>query len=369
MAKVSNVTFQYVLKALNMKTKIAVGEMLDIVRLNKNELNKPGGKIESEKLTEIFRYCMKKTANPYLALEIGESIPYQSLGLLGYLLLNTKSLKEMIEKFSHYQKLISARLKFNFFEDEKFYKIAVYINENRHIPVPGFHAEVHLSAILSILTQILGKKVVPAYSSFSFDKPPSLKKYEEIFSNKIYFGRDENAIFFEKGKLDIKVDNSNPSMLAFFEAQADLILQEMEKNSWYSKVEREILKNIGDKDITIEFISSNLGLSVRTLQNYLKSESKKFTDALGNVRKRLAEHYIKNTKIDDITISFLLGYSEVSSFYRAYRKWNGNTPKNRRKELSGSDQLESNKAESHHKHPHSEPEDGQVAVAVNPCRG
>ncbi|MCD4757211.1 MAG: AraC family transcriptional regulator [Arcobacteraceae bacterium] len=324
--EVSSVTFHYVLKALEMKTNISVDEMakyvdLDIEDLEQNE------SVKSYKLSAIFRYCMEKTNNPNLAFDIGQSIPYQSLGILGYLLMNAKDLKEMIEKFSIYQKLVSRHLKFNFFEDKEYYKFAIYINENRFIPVPSFHAEVHLSAILNILTQILGKKVIPEYVYFSYSKQNELMKYEEIFGKKLYFEKDENAIFFKKTELNIPVNNANPGMLTYFEAQADSLLSQIENDSWFNKIEKEILKNIGDKDISINFIASYLNISARTLQNYLKSESKTFSEALGNVRKKLAKHYILNTKLDDATISFLLGYSEVSAFYRAYKKWNGTTPK------------------------------------------
>lgn len=332
MAEVSSVTFYYVLKALEMKTKISVEEMAGFVDLKVDELEKDGT-IKSYKLSAIFRYCMEKTNNPNLAFDIGESIPYQSLGILGYLLLNASDLKDMIEKFHTYQKLVSKHLKFHFFEEEEYYKFAIYINENRYIPVPSFHAEVHLSSILNILSQILGQKVIPAYTTFSYTQQENILRYYEIFGKKIYFEEDENAIYFKKDELCTPVNNADPMMLGFFEAQASKILADLENNTWFNKVEKEILKNIGDKDITIDFVASNLGLSVRTLQNYLKKESKKFSDALNNVRKNLAEHYLKNTNLDDITISFLLGYSEVSSFYRAFKRWYAKTPKELKKQM------------------------------------
>ena len=73
--------------------------------------------------------------------------------------------------------------------------------------------------------------------------------------------------------------------------------------------------------------AKNLGTTPRTLQNYLKAESKTFRDALNKIRQKLAQHYIENTKMDLGTISFLLGYKEPSSFFRAYKKWNKKTPK------------------------------------------
>ena len=326
MADISSVTFEYVLKALEMKTNIPIKEMLEEINLDRDAL-KNNKKIKSYKLSAIFQYCMEKTNNPNLALELGQSIPYQSLGLLGYLLLNVKNLKEMIQKFNTYQKLVSNHLKFNFSEDENYFKFAIYINENRYIPVPSFHAEVHLSAILNILTQILGKQVIPDKAYFAYSKQNNSKVYSEVFGKNISYEQDENIIFFNKDNLDIAVENANFAMLGFFEAQVKTILNETNDDTWFSKVEKEILKNIGDEDITIELIASNLNLGVRTLQNHLKSESKTFSEALQNVRKKLSIHYIKNTKLDDATIAILLGYSELASFYRAFKKWNNKTPK------------------------------------------
>jgi AraC-like DNA-binding protein len=332
MAEVSNVTFHYVLKTLELKTQISMKEMLEEINLDLATLEQKK-KIKSYKLAAIFRYCMEKTDNPNLALELGQSISYQSLGILGYLLLNAKDLKEMIEKFSTYQKLVSNFLKFSFFEDTNYYKFAIYINENRYIPVPSFHAEVHLSAILSILTQILGQKVLPAKVCFAYAKQTDSPLYGEIFGQNIHYEEEENAIYFQKDELCIQVNNANPAMLSFFETQANELLNEFTEDSWFAKVEKEILKDIGDKDISINVVASNLNLSARTLQNYLKNESKTFSSALTNVRKKLAKHYIEHSQLDDGTIAFLLGYTEVSSFYRAFKKWYNCTPKQLRHNL------------------------------------
>ncbi len=334
MVEVSNITFHYVLKALEAKTKIPINEMLGHVGLSDVCLTQPGGKIESEHLSTIFRYCMQQTDNAHLALDIGASIPYQSLGILGYLLLNTTTLKQMIEKFDHYQKLISAHLKFNLYDEGDYYKIAILINENPYIPVPSFHAEVHLSAILNILSQLLGRRVVPDYTHFSQDEVGAMKRYREVFGEAIFFNREVNAVFFKKDGLDIAVESADPAMLAYFEAQAQKVLHESDGIGWYRNVEREILKNIGDREISIAFVAQTLDVSVRTLQNHLASEGKRFSHALQNVRKRLAQHYILHTRLDDTTIAFLLGYSEVSSFYRAYKKWHGYTPKQCRRRFA-----------------------------------
>ena len=236
MAEVSSVTFHYVLKALEKTTNISIQKMLNVVDLSADVLSKHDGKIDSKNLSFIFRYCMKESNNPALALHIGQAVSYQSLGLLGYLLLNTSSLKQMIEKFNYYQKLISGYFKFQFFDDGVYYKLAIYINENPMIPVPSFHAQVHLSSIVSIITQILGQKVIPEFTYFTQEIDENIAEYQKIFGENIFFSKDENAVFFKIDKLNIPVKNSNSSMLNFFENEAKKILDELEIQTWYAKV-------------------------------------------------------------------------------------------------------------------------------------
>lgn len=96
MTELSSVTFHYVLKALEKTTNISIEKMLEQVDLTMEILSKHDGKIDSKNLSFIFRYCMKESNNKVLALHIGQAVSYQSLGLLGYLLLNTNNLKQMI---------------------------------------------------------------------------------------------------------------------------------------------------------------------------------------------------------------------------------------------------------------------------------
>ena len=327
MAKISSITFHFILKALEKNSSISIDEMLQFAKLSQEVLLRQDSQVDSEKLSEVFKFCMEKSGDYALSLKIGSSITYHSLGVLGYLMLNANNLKEVIEKFDYYQKMISGFIKFYLTKNEKYYKLAIYINENPMIPVPKYHAEVHLSAILTILNQIIGKSIIPDLTYFSIDSMSNTDEYKKIFGENIILHKSENAIFFEIDKLNIRVNNSNPVMLEYFESQANKILEDMEISSWYTRVKREILKNIGDNEITIDFIANKFNISTRTLQYHLKDENIKFRDALLSVRMQLANHYIKNTKIDFSSIAFFLGYSEASSFFRAYKKYYKNTPK------------------------------------------
>lgn len=73
-------------------------------------------------------------------------------------------------------------------------------------------------------------------------------------------------------------------------------------------------------------VCQTLTVSTRTLQRRLQTEGTSFQEVLAATRASLAHHYLLNDTISTGEISFLLGCTEASSFYRAFHDWTGSTP-------------------------------------------
>ena len=55
-----------------------------------------------------------------------------------------------------------------------------------------------------------------------------------------------------------------------------------------------------------------------------------FEEVLRTTREQLARYYLTNTQLGYAEISFLIGFEEPSSFFRAFREWTGDTPESMR---------------------------------------
>lgn len=82
----------------------------------------------------------------------------------------------------------------------------------------------------------------------------------------------------------------------------------------------------------VDDVAEKLGLSKRTLQRKLAEENTSFQKQLNNTREILAIHYINNTDMSTNDIAYLLGYSELNSFLRAFSIWTGKSLSNYKKE-------------------------------------
>ena len=99
-------------------------------------------------------------------------------------------------------------------------------------------------------------------------------------------------------------------------------------NKFISSLEMLLQSYIEDSDLSIEIVAGLCNMSKRTLQRKLKEEGTYYREVLDHELFRVACLMLQNSpdmKLTDITIH--MGYSDVSSFARAFRRIAGVTPK------------------------------------------
>lgn len=99
-----------------------------------------------------------------------------------------------------------------------------------------------------------------------------------------------------------------------------------------TSVKRLIDENLGKQLIDLPLIADLMGLNPRTLQRRLKDENVTFQSLHDSSRYRLACEQLaqQNSPVEDIAA--MLGYSEPTNFYRAFKTWSGLTPNEYRRQ-------------------------------------
>ena len=92
------------------------------------------------------------------------------------------------------------------------------------------------------------------------------------------------------------------------------------------RVHAALLELLLSGSASVEAVSKKLGTSVRTLRRRLKNEGQSFQIVLNRTREDLAKHYLKSSDMIGAEISFLLGFEDPNSFFRAFHSWTGETP-------------------------------------------
>ena len=108
-----------------------------------------------------------------------------------------------------------------------------------------------------------------------------------------------------------------------------------EQGSEITQLRREIARALVKGEGGIEYVAKATATSVRTLQRRLKDNGVSYSDLLNDVRKTLALNFLENGTLALAEIAFTLGYSEVSAFNHAFRRWVGQSPGDYRRQRAG----------------------------------
>ncbi|MEM9068375.1 MAG: AraC family transcriptional regulator ligand-binding domain-containing protein [Myxococcota bacterium] len=127
---------------------------------------------------------------------------------------------------------------------------------------------------------------------------------------------------------------ANDAMWRVFEPELRRRLSELEENATMGeRVRAALLELLPSGRVSIGDVAAQLAMSRRTLQRRLKSEGTSYQGVLGGTREQLARHYLGNTALSCTEISFLLGFEEPNSFFRAFQGWTGDSPEHLRRVL------------------------------------
>ena len=164
--------------------------------------------------------------------------------------------------------------------------------------------------------------------------PAELDGYTEYFGVTMTRG-DAIELRFSAADATRPFLTANDEMWQFFEEKLKRRLVDLNESSTTTeRVESALLELLPSGAASLDAVAKKLGVSARTLKRRLKEEVNSYQRILDETRERLAKHYLKSTALSGAEISFLLGFKDPNSFFRAFNSWTGTTPERARRELS-----------------------------------
>jgi AraC-like DNA-binding protein len=181
--------------------------------------------------------------------------------------------------------------------------------------------EIAMAGILKIFKTLSGKKIFPAHVALAYPAR-SLGEYERIFQSVIRFQSKRNTITFRKSDLLLTVISYDKSLFAFFNSALDQKLKSLRKNERLSdRLKQMIINDFKGRPTAIDIAASHFNMTARSLQRKLKEEQRSYRDIVTDIRKELAQTILTRTDFRIGEVAEILGYSDSSSFRKAFRKW------------------------------------------------
>jgi AraC-like DNA-binding protein len=127
----------------------------------------------------------------------------------------------------------------------------------------------------------------------------------------------------------------NPETFRLLKNFMDQQLQKMENQETIKdQVKSILMASMQYHFPDIETVAQKLHISSRTLQRYLSNENTSFIQILKDTKFDLAKRLLKQKGLTISEIGFTLGYSDISNFSRSFKKYQGVSPLEFRKNLA-----------------------------------
>ncbi|HVN54923.1 MAG TPA: AraC family transcriptional regulator [Anaerolineaceae bacterium] len=306
--------------------QVDIDGFLRSIGVDPEQVKAPDTRLPIETYLHIQDSAAEYVNDPFFGLHYGEYFEPGSWSILGYLMMNCRTLGEAFEKSGRYQRIIGNLIEAR--AELGFKKVKAVFFTPPHAPKMSRHCfEATFSSSVRMMRNLTGRSLNPLQVTFIYPQPESTAEYERVFCCPVLFGQKENSLTVDWAIGNIPVLMANPTLLAYFEKYAQDFLAELDRPKEHTRaVTKIILSRLDDEKLSIEKVSKEMAVSVRTLQKRLEDEGVIFSDLHRDIRERLAKQYLReNYTVEQIT--YLLGFSEPSVFRKAFKKWSGATPK------------------------------------------
>jgi AraC-like DNA-binding protein len=311
---------------LDRKKLMAAADLTD------EELSDPDGRVPLSKFVRVWRAAARE-APPSFGLRLGKSLEVRQFGLVGYAILHSASLRQALQRLARYSRIIVEIVQVRFQEKPPLGLVSIgglpLIDEMRH------PADARLASIITIARQITGEEINPVEVCFPYHRPMQIADYEAVFRAPLRFGRPTAQLVFREVDLDRPVVAADETLAGYLDHLAEEVLDSLSKaGSLAEQARRAIWRDLSNGSPNLEQTASRLGMSARSLQRRLRAEWTSFASILDELRHELALHLLRDPGLAVYEIAFLLGYSEPSTFFRAFRRWEQTSPLEFRQSLA-----------------------------------
>lgn len=301
------------------------GELLQAVHLDPALLEDPESRISMDKYSELQERAVRASGDEAFGLHMAEQAGPDIFGMLGYLGMHTRTLREAIGVFLRYHRVVSSAPGSALVEEGSRAKL-IY-DFPRSSPVcDRLRGDFGLTTLVRIGRSYFDD-IVPLEVGFEHARPGYVEAYHRHFGDRIAFEQDCTYVLMERRWLDLPQRNGNPRLCRLLRREAEQMLVAAEaKLDVGDAVRRGIVALHRGCTPGMDVVASELGMSARTLRRRLRSEGLRYAELVDEALGAVAMRHLDDHERTIEDAAFAMGFSSASSFHRAFKRWTGITP-------------------------------------------
>ena len=301
--------------------------LYESVNFDASILEDPDSRIPFAQIVALYEKAAELTGDDNFGLHIGENVNLSAFDVLGYCALNSSTLGAAFARVARYHSIWTDGALFTL-ESANTTSAIVYRYVETSLPTHRQDSEMTLATVTTLCRKIATPDFAPTAVEFQHAAPANISEHRRIFNCAVKFNAPSNRLSFPSSFLSLPIAKADASLCAVLDRHAEELLAKYPpRDSLIDQVRNLIAGEFRGGEPSLERIADHLGLTPRTLQRKLQELGTSYNDVLDQMRRQLAMRYLREPQMAICEVAYLLGFSESSSFHRAFKRWTGVTPK------------------------------------------
>ncbi|MHC4923756.1 MAG: AraC family transcriptional regulator [Planctomycetota bacterium] len=287
-------------------------------------LDDPDARLPHPTVLRIWRELAALSGDQALQLRAPRLPPYGAYRVLDYLVVATPTLGEWFPLFARYFRLINNGVDLQVrWEDERPCLDMRMMDGSACEPV---YVEYTFAAFLERTRLRAHPGWNPSLVEFRHPVPRDLGPYRSVFNCPVVFDASGDRLWCRIEDWGRRSAEADAPLGLLLEEHARLLTEAMPIHGGFVSAVRSLITEVLSEGAPTALVAKKLAMSVRSLQRRLAEEGTTYSAVLDSIREELARRYLSDSDVAISEVAFLLGFSEQSSFHRAFKRWTGVAP-------------------------------------------
>jgi AraC-like DNA-binding protein len=299
-------------------------------KLTLEELSRPEQRLPLRKFVTLIEAASRATGDDCFGAHLGQICGLRELGLPGYLANFAPSVERALASFARYYYLLGDATDVRFEKRDGRASFTYRVLDAESWPRRQ-DAEQVITMIVYLIRAWIGPNWAPDAVWFEHDQPDNAAELERILGCAPRFNRETNTVWFDRASAEHDNPQADERLFHLLSWFAETVMERQPPSAAQPASFRdqalasiEMCANLGSA--TIHSVSRALGLEARTFQRRLGAENSSFRELFETYLQREAYKLLARSELAEKEIAVRLGYGNLNSFIRAFRRWTGVTP-------------------------------------------
>jgi AraC-like DNA-binding protein len=287
------------------------------------EINVPDHRVSSDATQALLNEAQSLLDEPALGISLARHSEYSSFGGLGVALAAGGDVRAVLTRITRYHALISDAVTSELSETPQQLTIT-FARRGEHEPHPQAVLFV-MASIVRMLRFRIDRQCNPVLVACPIAEEACTTAMARYFRCSVQHS-DDFRLGFLPDVSGTRLDASDPEMAAMLEATLSERLASQSGTPLSVRLALWLESRLPEGEPSLTEAAGAFCMSGRSLQRRLKEEQLSFQKLVDNTRRALVERHLHTPGMTMTQLAFLLGFSDVSSFSRAFKRWFGVSP-------------------------------------------